>query len=144
MPDLSTCNSPTCAVTVEGSLAACPKCGGPMRAVTESRARGWILVFCGLVLILMMGVITLNVAPMMLRPGEDLGGSSWEGTAEQGRMALALFGVIILFGFASLANGLYQIRTGEQHRIFMIATLALAALLVLTVFGLVQTFSESG
>jgi hypothetical protein len=141
MPNISTCNSPTCAVTVDGQVQTCPKCGGPMRHLTESKARAWLLVFCGVFLILMMGGITLVTAPMMLQPGSEFGDSSWEGTREQGQIALALFGVVILFGFASLGNGLYMLKTGKQHRGFIVATLVLVALLALVIFGFAQAFS---
>ena len=130
MPDLSTCNQPTCAVTVEGNVATCPKCGGPMRAVRESRARGWILLVLGLFLIVFMGVITLNLAPSLLSPGETgSDGSSFTGTADQARTALGLFLMVILFGFVATANGVYIIRTGRQSWVFIAVTLAVAAVL---------------
>lgn len=143
MPNLSTCNSPTCAVTVDGFVDTCPKCGGPMRAIRESRLRAVVLIACGVILIVMMGAITLMTAPMMLSPGaETAGGSSWEGTREQGQVALALFGVVILFGAVSLANGLYQLRTGRENKLFIWLTLALVALLVAVVFAFMQVFAD--
>lgn len=143
MPNLSTCNTPTCAVTVDGFVETCPKCGGPMRAIRESPLRAMVLVACGVILIVMMGGITLMTAPMMLNPGaETPGGSSWAGTLEQGQVALALFGVVILFGFVSLANGVYQLKTGREHKVFIWLTLALAALLVAVIFAFIQAFGE--
>lgn len=131
MADLSTCNSPTCAVTVEGRLDHCPKCGGPMRAVRESRARGWILLFLGLFLILLMGGILWYLAPSMLRPGAEMAdGPSFSGTPEQARTALALFGAVILFGLVATANGLFIIKTGRQSWVFVAVALVVAAILV--------------
>lgn len=127
---LSTCTQPTCAATLEGKAAICPKCGGPMRQVGESPVRGWILVILGLFLILFMGGITLVVAPTMLRPGETIDGSSFTGTAEQARTALLLFGAVILFGFVAFANGIYMLKTKRQSKGFVIATLALAAVML--------------
>ena len=144
MPNLSTCNSPTCAVTVDGFVETCPKCGGPMRAIRENQIRAWVLIFCGVILIVMMGAITLFTAPMMMNPGDQLDGSSWEGTREQGQVALALFGVVILFGFASLANGIYQLKTGRQSKGFMILTFAILALLAVVIFAFTQVFKTPG
>jgi len=127
---LSTCNDPTCAVALEGKVPACPKCGGPMRQVGESPVRGWILVVLGAFLILFMGAITLMLAPTMLNPGETIDGSSFTGTAEQARMALLLFGAVILFGFVAFANGIYMLRTKRQSKGFVVATLVLAAVLL--------------
>ena len=137
MADLSTCRSPTCAHTVEGDLDTCPRCGGPMRAVRESRARGWMLLLIGLFLIGMMGAITWNMAPSLMRPGEEIDGGTWTGTAEQARMVLGLFGLLIAFGFASSANGVFQIVTGRQSKIFTVLGLAVAAgVLVIVYFTL--------
>ncbi len=142
MPNISTCNSPTCAVTVDGKVQTCPKCGGPMRHLTESKARAWLLVLCGVILILMMGTITLALAPTMLSPGTDIGGSSWEGTLEQGQLALSLFGVVILMGFTSLGYGLYMLKTGQQHRGFVIAMLVEVALLAVVIYMMAGAFKE--
>ena len=127
---LSTCNRPTCAATVEGNVATCPKCGGPMRRVGESPLRAWILVVLGLFLILLMGAVTLFLAPAMLRPGETIDGGSFTGTAEQARTALLLFGALILFGFVAFANGIYMLKTRKQSKAFVVATLALAAVML--------------
>jgi len=127
---LSTCNEPTCAVTLEGNVATCPKCGGPMRRVGESPVRGWILVILGAFLILFMGAIALILAPTMLDPGETIDGSSFTGTAEEARTALLLFGAVILFGFVAFANGVYMLKTRTQSKGFVIATLALAAIML--------------
>ena len=127
---LSTCNDPTCSVTLAGKVAACPKCGGPMRRVGESPVRGWILVVLGLFLILFMGAITLMLAPTMMRPGETIDGASFAGTPEQARTALLLFGAVILFGLVAFANGLYMLKTRTQSKGFVVATLALAAIML--------------
>ena len=59
------------------------------------------MLACGLFLIGLMGVIAVNIAPQMLHPGQDIGGSTWTGTAEQGRMALTLFSMVIAFGLVA-------------------------------------------
>ncbi|HWT13081.1 MAG TPA: hypothetical protein VN231_10045 [Allosphingosinicella sp.] len=133
MPDLSVCNAPTCAVTVEGTLAACPKCGGPMRAVREARWRGWVLLILGVFLALFMGGITWSLMPSLARPGEAVDGGSFAGTAEQARLVLYLFYAVIAFGAVTAANGLYQIVTGRQHWAFVLLTLLVLAGLILAV-----------
>ena len=133
MADLSTCNAPTCAYTVEGMLATCPKCGGPMRQVRESRVRGWALLLLGLFLMLMMGAITWNMAPALLHAGEQAGGNTFTGTADQARLILYLFWALIAFGAVTTLNGLYQIATGRQHWAFIALTLLVFAGLILLV-----------
>ena len=134
MADLSTCKSPTCAYTVEGDLEVCPRCGGPMRPVRESRARGWVLLLLGLFLILFTGAITWNLAPSLMNPGADVDGGRFSGTPEQARMILTLFAALIAFGFASAANGAFQIATGRQSKIFTALGLLIAAGIVAIVY----------
>lgn len=139
MADLSVCNSPTCAVTVEGSVAQCPKCGGSMRAVRESRARGYALVFLGLVMMGMMAVIMANVAPSLMRPGEEMAdGGSFTGTAEQARLMLYMFWGLLAFGLLMTINGIHQIRTGYNSKIFAGLGFAAMAGVIVIVFLLLQ------
>ncbi|HEX8640312.1 MAG TPA: hypothetical protein VF704_04055 [Allosphingosinicella sp.] len=139
MADLSTCNSPTCAFTTEGDLAICPKCGGSMRAVRESRARGWILVLLGLFMVGMMGVITMNMMPSLMSPGVDSAdGGRFTGTAEQARLILYLFWALIAFGAFMALNGVHQIRTGYNSKIFAGLGFAVLAGVVVIAFLLMQ------
>ena len=47
-------------------VTKCPECGSWMRKAQGIRRRGFVLVFLGLLLVVMMGIITVTVAPMML------------------------------------------------------------------------------
>jgi len=140
MADLSVCNSPTCAFTAEGDLAQCPNCGGSMRAVRESRARGWALVVLGLTMVGMMAVILANLGPSLMRPGEEMaGGGSYTGTAEQAQLMLYMFWGLIAFGGLMTANGIFQIRTGYNSKLFAgLGFAALAGVIVLVVVLLRQ------
>jgi hypothetical protein len=137
MPAFSTCTK--CGFNAEGSVTACPRCNAPTRIVRESRARGWILVFCGLFLIGLMGWITLAIGPAMLHAGEDSGGMSFSGTPEQARMILLLFGVVIAFGATSLAYGLFQIVFRRESKAFILVTIAMTLVLVAVVYLSMQS-----
>ena len=130
MADESTCLSPLCGITIEGSEKKCPKCGWAMRSSRNIRTRGWVLLCCGLFLVLFMGWIAWSLAPTLLRPGVGQSGDTFTGTKDQAQMILGLFGVIILFGAFGTVNALYMITTGRQNRVFVIITLLLAAVLV--------------
>ena len=130
MADHSTCTSPTCGAWADGAVAVCPRCGGPMRLNKGSTARGWILLFLGLVLMGMMGTITAATAPTMLNPGVEIEGGSFTGTAEQGRIFLGLFLLVFVFGMMSTLYGIFQIVTRRESKAFIIVTLVLAAALV--------------
>ena len=131
----SACNDPKCAELVEGRVKTCPKCGGAMRSVGESPFRGVLLLVIGLFLIALMGTISWNMLPILLRPGEEVDGGSFTGTPDQARMVLGLFGLVLLFGVVATANGVFMIVTRRQSWAFIVVTLALAALLLLVGFA---------
>ena len=135
MAAYTVCRDPKCATLVEGKVAACPKCGGPMRSVGESPLRGIVLLLCGLFLIGLMGAILYNMYPVLSHPGETMAdGSSFNGTADQARITLLLFAAVIVFGLVATANGLYMLITRQQSRAFMFVSLGLAALLLVITF----------
>lgn len=100
-----------------------------MRTSKAIRILGGLMLACGLFLIGLMGTITLNIAPQMLHPGQEIGGSTWTGTAEQGRMALTLFSMVIAFGLIATLTGLWQIATGQRSRVVLVVVILLAAAL---------------
>jgi hypothetical protein len=96
------------------------------------RARGGVLIAVGLFLVLLMGGIAWNLAPMVLRPGEEVDGSTFTGTAEQGRIFLGLLALVGLFGAVSVANGAWMMATGRRSRVGVrVFLLILAPLFVL-------------
>ncbi len=96
------------------------------------RVRGQVLIGVGLFLVLLMGAIAWNLAPMVLRPGEEVDGSTFTGTAEQGRIFLGLLALVGLFGAVSVANGAWMMATGRRSRVGVrVFLLILAPLFVL-------------
>jgi hypothetical protein len=129
MADQSTCLSPLCGVTVEGSLSKCPQCGWAMRGTRNIRTRGWVLLACGLFLLALMGGITWTMLPTLLYPERAYADGTYTGTPDEARMFLHLFLLVLLFGALGTVNALYMIGTGRQNRWFVIGTLLLAAIL---------------
>lgn len=133
MANQSTCLSPLCGITVAGDVRKCPQCGWAMRSARNIRTRGWVLLACGLFLVVFMGAITWNMLPTLLYPERAIEVGTFTGTPEQARTFLNLFLLVIGFGALGTVNALYMIATGRQNRWFVIGTLALAA--ILFVFG---------
>jgi hypothetical protein len=129
MAEISTCLSPLCGITVEGSHRKCPQCGWAMRGQRNIRTRGWVLLACGLFLVLTMGAITWIMLPTLIEPERAFAEGTFTGTPEQARSFLHLFLLVIGFGALGTVNALYMIVTGRQNRWFVIATLVLAAIL---------------
>ena len=139
MADQSTCMSPLCGITVEGSEKKCPKCGWAMRGTRNIRIRGWFLLVLGLFIVLFMGTITWKMSPMLLHPEQAYADGTFTGTPAQARTFLNLFLMVILFGVFGTANATYMIVTGRQNRWFVIGTLGLAALLYGFTYWIIHT-----
>ncbi len=127
MPETSKCLSFSCRETVEGSVEKCPKCGTRMRTPKMVQRLGWMLLLLGLFLVGLMGTVTWNMAPALLHPYAP--DSNFTGTAEQARMILRLFAVVIIFGIGTMINGAYQIVTRRRNGWITAATLGLAVVL---------------
>ncbi len=131
MAEISTCTNFSCRAKVEDSVEKCPRCGKKMRTPKTVRRLGWVLLALGLFLIVLMGTITWNLAPMMMHPGDPTAtGSSFTGTADQARMILRLFAVVIVFGVATAFNGIWQIVTGRRNLVIMWIVLGIAGVLL--------------
>ena len=97
------------------------------------RVRGWMLLVLGLFLAAFMGAIAASMAPTMMRPGIEIGGTTFTGTADEAQTYFLLFGIVIALGLLSAVNGLFMIATGRRSAVFMAMTLAGAVLLILVV-----------
>ncbi|HEX8262518.1 MAG TPA: hypothetical protein VF547_06565, partial [Allosphingosinicella sp.] len=65
----------------------------------------------------------------LLRPGLATGGTTFTGTAGQGRLFLGLLALVGLFGALSAVNGAYMIATGRRNAVRVRVVLALVLLL---------------
>ena len=81
------------------------------------RIRGRVLVAVGLFLVLFMGAIALNVAPILLSPGVEIDGMTFTGSEAQAQIFLGLFALVGLFGIVSVLNGAWMIATGRRSRV---------------------------
>jgi hypothetical protein len=141
MADQSTCLSPLCGITIEGGEKKCPKCGWAMRGTRSIRIRGWVLLVCGLFLVLFMGATTWNMLPMLLYPDRAIAAGTFTGTPDEARTFLNLFLLVILFGALGTVNALYMISTGRQNRWFVIGSLLLAAILYAFAYSITHGFN---
>jgi hypothetical protein len=123
------CYALRCGFTSDAPIDVCPKCGRRMRSTNSVRIYGVLQLILGLFLIIFMSVITINVLPMMLQPGQPEGGARFTGTSQQVLVILSLFGLIIAFGFGSSVAGLWQIITARRNKWIIWGVLGLSVLL---------------
>jgi hypothetical protein len=99
------------------------------------RVRGAVLVVLGLFLVLAMAAIAWKTAPLMLRPGVEMAGITFNGTKEQGWLILALFAVVGLFGALCVGNGLHMLNAGVPNWRFSRLAYGIFLFLILFAFG---------
>lgn len=131
MAEFSTCTSRSCKTVTPGIVDKCPVCGARVQTSRRIRILGWLSIACGLFLIAMMGYITLAMYPSLTNAGTAIDGGRWTGTAEQARMALNLFYLVIGFGVLATAAGIWMVVTGRRHILITVVTMLVAAVLLL-------------
>ena len=139
MADTSTCTARNCRAVTPGIVDKCPTCGGSVMTSRRIRVLGWVSIACGVFLVLFMGYITRAMYPTLSNPGVPVDGGRWTGTAEQARMALNLFYMVIGFGLFATAAGIFQVITGRRHMLITIVTLIIAAILILQTWETTQS-----
>lgn len=112
--DLSKCYS--CGFETHKFVSHCPQCGGSMQSRRWSRRFGWMLFACGLFITCLIGAVIYYTAPMLLRPGVDIGDTRFGGRAGQAAFVLGIFGIVFTFGVTALVYGLWQVKTGRRSK----------------------------
>ena len=128
----SICYSPLCGHSVEGSVSNCPRCGARMRTPQTVRILGFVMFLCGVILMGIMGTLIWYNWWEFTHPGQQTySGSSFTGSADEGGMILQLFWLVLAFGMAAMAAGLWQMITARRDKIVIIGVLVLAVVVFL-------------
>lgn len=127
-----------CGYQTKDALRLCPKCGAALLSASSIKRLGWVLVVIGTFLAVAMCVVAWQTAPTMLQPGKTIDGTRFTGSAEMGRMALMLFGAVGLFGVLGIAEGVYQIRTGQRNKWLLMGLFGVLAVVLGLVFWIMR------
>ena len=120
-----------CSYEADTAETRCPRCGKAFKSSTNLRVRGGILVFVGAFLILFMGAIASFVGYLVAKGGMPGRVSRFTGTRNDLILIFGVFGFVILFGFVSLANGVWQLIYGRRNQPLTWAMFALVFFLII-------------
>ncbi|MEO8160861.1 MAG: hypothetical protein ABI588_05525 [Arenimonas sp.] len=130
--DLSTCWK--CGLETHRFVSTCERCGAPMQSKRWVRRFGGVLVVLGALLSIGMLVLALNMMPMLLHPGQQVGNSRFTGSPGMALMILGILGAVAVFGVTALGYGIYQLVSGRRAllpaRIMMVIAGALYLLAI--------------
>lgn len=106
-----------------------------LRTPSQIRGLGWMLLGCGVFLLLVMGTVTVFVTQIVLNSGKPGSTTRFAGDRNALVFIYAIFGLVLAFGAASFWAGLQQIRTARRSRGLVSMMLVIAG--ILYVIGLV-------
>jgi len=120
---------PKCSFETTETLPKCPNCGSRLQSAAKVRILGWVLLVLGTVLVLFMGALGVYLAQLIARSGQPGQTTSFSGGPEDVAFIVAIFGLVISFGLASMAGGIWQIKYGKPNRKLMVAMFIVAGVL---------------
>lgn len=119
-----------CSFETSESLSRCPNCGGRLQSARKVRILGWILLVLGAFLVIFMGTLGFYLGRIISQTGESTSTTRFTGGPQDVALIVAVFGLVISFGFASMAGGIWQIVYGKPNRKLMVAMFLVAGILV--------------
>lgn len=117
----------------------CPKCRHKLNIKGNIKALGAIMICLGLFLVGVMGAIILLIGVTIASAGDPSATSRWNGTPLQTTITFTILGLVMIFGFTSIFNGIYQIVTGRLNQksvgaIFILGGILFAGAKIIVLF----------
>jgi hypothetical protein len=94
------------------------------------RILGWVLLMIGAALVIFMGTLGLYLGRLISQTGESTSTTRFTGGPQDVALIVAVFGLVISFGIASMAGGVWQIVYGKPNRKLMVGMFLVAGILV--------------
>ncbi len=120
---------PKCSFETSETLARCPSCGSSLQSARKVRTLGWLLLVLGTFLVLFMGTLGIYLGSIISNSSEPGATTRFTGGPDDVAFIVLIFGLVISFGLASIAGGIWQIKYGKPNRILMVAMFLVAGIL---------------
>ena len=120
---------PKCSFETTETLPKCPNCGSRLQSKAKVRILGWVLLVIGTLLVLFMSTLGVYLGQLIARSGEPGQTTRFSGGPEDVAFIIAIFGLVISFGLASIVGGIWQIKYGKPNRKLMVAMFVVAGIL---------------
>jgi len=119
-----------CSFETSESLSRCPNCGGRLQSARKVRVLGWMLLVIGAFLVICMGTLGIYIGSLISQTGESTSTSRFTGGPQDVALIVAVFGIVISFGIATMAGGIWQIVYGKPNRKLMVAMFLVVGILI--------------
>jgi uncharacterized paraquat-inducible protein A len=119
-----------CSFETSESLSRCPNCGGRLQSARKVRVLGWMLLVIGAFLVICMGTLGIYIGSLISQTGESTSTARFTGGPQDVALIVAVFGLVISFGIATMAGGIWQIVYGKPNRKLMVAMFLVVGILI--------------
>lgn len=119
-----------CSFETSENLTRCPNCGGRLQSAKKVRVLGWLLLVIGAFLVIFMGALGIYLGQIITQTDQSASTTRFTGGPNDVALIVAVFGLVISFGLASMAGGIWQIVYGKPNRKLMVAMFLVAGILV--------------
>ena len=120
---------PKCSFETSEVLAKCPDCGSRLQSARKVRILGWLLLLIGTALVLFMGTLGIYLGQIITQSDGSASTTRFTGGPNDVALIVAVFGLVISFGLASIVGGVWQIKYGKPNRKLMVAMFLVAGIL---------------
>lgn len=134
------CHNPDCSFQTQEPLHRCPNCGRPIWTTNQFRLISFVLIICGLFMMILGGGLFYFLAPI----DKQSYGTRFTGSEAQKIFILGIFVAIFAFGAFVLVAGLWQVIFGRASRrlIYILLTTFVVVLAIVGVGRLILTLLE--
>ena len=127
MPRILSC--PKCSFETTESLPRCPSCGRRLQSAKKVRILGGLLIVIGTFLVVSMSILGLYLGSIISNSDDPGATTRFTGGTQDVMFIVAIFGLVIAFGLASIAGGIWQIIYGKPNRKVIVAVFVIAGIL---------------
>src|SRR5688572_18460741 len=127
MPHILSCSK--CSFETSEALQRCPKCGSRLQSAKKVRILGGLLLVIGTFLVLFMSILGVYLGSLISNSNDPGATTRFTGGPQDVMFIVAIFGLVISFGLASIAGGIWQIIYGKPNRKIIVAVFVIAGIL---------------
>ena len=127
MPRILSC--PKCSFETSESVSKCPSCGSRLQSAKKVRILGGLLLVIGTILVLFMTGLGIYLGSIISNSNDDGATTRFSGGPQDVMFIVAIFGLVISFGLASIAGGIWQIIYGKPNRKVLVVAFVVAGIL---------------
>lgn len=127
MPRILSC--PKCSFETSEALPRCPSCGSRLQSAKKVRILGGLLLVIGTILVLFMTGLGVYLGSIISNSDNPGATTRFTGGSQDVMFIVLIFGLVISFGLASIAGGIWQIIYGKPNRKVIVIVFVIAGIL---------------